>query len=163
MESSSSLDEENSLTCDWILLQKTNLARRYLMQMHKRKSDCSGSGRRGKNNTRNHNLGQPLKLGKRFFPDCGWGKVKKMENATCLLVLPIYRRCKNREEKQCDQIWQNFATIGTSLLAFGKFLTVYFLFGKLLSLLWQTTKPTLANLWHIWANFHLANSQNIEK
>ena len=38
---------------------------------------------------------------------------------------------------QCDQIWQNFTPLSKSLQAYSKFLTVYLLFGKILSLLWQ--------------------------
>ena len=37
---------------------------------------------------------------------------------------------------QCEQIWQNFATLAKIYVS-GKFLMVYFLFGKMLSLLWQ--------------------------
>ena len=37
---------------------------------------------------------------------------------------------------QCDQIWRNFAT-GKILQVFGSFLTVYLLFGKILSIIWQ--------------------------
>ena len=38
---------------------------------------------------------------------------------------------------QCDQIGRKFHHFGQSFLVFGRFLTVYFLFDKMLSLLWQ--------------------------
>ena len=38
---------------------------------------------------------------------------------------------------QCDPIWWNFAALWKSFQVFGKFLTVYFLFDKMLSTLWQ--------------------------
>ena len=41
------------------------------------------------------------------------------------------------EREQCDKIWRNFCHFSKSLQVFGKFLTVYFLFGKMLSTLWQ--------------------------
>ena len=37
---------------------------------------------------------------------------------------------------QCDQIWQNFATLA-KIYKSVIFLTLYFLFGNILSLLWQ--------------------------
>ena len=37
---------------------------------------------------------------------------------------------------KCDQIWQNFAT-SAKVYVFGKFSTVYFICGKILSLIWQ--------------------------
>ena len=39
--------------------------------------------------------------------------------------------------QECDQIWRNFTTLAKKLQVFGKFLTVYFLCGKMLCLLWQ--------------------------
>ena len=39
--------------------------------------------------------------------------------------------------RQCDQICANFRHFGKSLQVFGKFLTVFSLFGKMLKLLWQ--------------------------
>ena len=47
-------------------------------------------------------------------------------------LLQVQQSCSG----QCDQIWRNFATF-TSLQVFGQFLSVYFLFGNMLSLLWQ--------------------------
>ena len=38
---------------------------------------------------------------------------------------------------QCDQIWRNFVNLVKLYESFGKFLTVHFLSGKMLSLLWQ--------------------------
>ena len=40
---------------------------------------------------------------------------------------------------QCDQIWRNFATLA-KVKVFGKFQTVYFLFGKMLSPILQICK-----------------------
>ena len=59
------------------------------------------------------------------------------------------------DSDQCDQIRQNFTKIRKSLQVFGKFLTVYFLFGKMLSLLWQFVT--------FWANFYCCNWSYIEK
>ena len=39
--------------------------------------------------------------------------------------------------KQCDQIWQNFATSGRMSKVLGYFLMVILLFSKILILLWQ--------------------------
>ena len=36
---------------------------------------------------------------------------------------------------QCDHIWQSFVTLAKNLQVFGKFLTVYFLFGKFVTFL----------------------------
>ena len=49
-----------------------------------------------------------------------------------------------------------FRPFGKSLQVFGKSLTVYFFFV-------QISEPTLANLWHFWANFHSCKWPNIEK
>ena len=50
-------------------------------------------------------------------------------------------------QRQCDQFWGKFATLAKFQKSLAKFLTVYFLFGKVLSLLWQ-------KLVHYWANFN---------
>ena len=44
---------------------------------------------------------------------------------------------RERRDEQCDQIWRNFATLAKVYKSLAIFLTVYFLFGKILSLLWQ--------------------------
>ena len=41
------------------------------------------------------------------------------------------------DNTQSDQIWQNFTTLTKSFQVLGKIMTVYFLFGKMLCLLWQ--------------------------
>ena len=67
---------------------------------------------------------------------------------------------------QCDHIWQNFTTFGKSLQVFGKILTVYFLFGKMMSLLWKicdiiglifhvATVQILKNNLTIWSHWSL--------
>ena len=48
-----------------------------------------------------------------------------------------YSIVHDRNSEQCDQIWRYFATLAKTLHVFGKILTVYFLFGKMMSLLWQ--------------------------
>ena len=40
--------------------------------------------------------------------------------------------------EQCDQIYINFAILATFLKVFGRLLRVYLVFGKILSILWQT-------------------------
>ena len=82
-------------------------------------------------------------------------------NSTCCLLLLILKHKKLKyfkptdrsSSKQCSKRWclcltwplqavwldlAKFRHFGKSLPIFGKFLTVYFLFGKMLSLLWQT-------------------------
>ena len=85
----------------------------------------------------------------------------------CLLVIT---------HKQCDQIWQIFATFGKSLKVFGKFLTFYFLFGKMLSLLWQSCEIIWLifigannnliiwlHCWHKWSDWQRGHFNHINK
>ena len=61
-----------------------------------------------------------------------------------------FEKCPTR--KQCDQIQRNFATLAKRIGFFDKILTAYFLFGKMLSLLWQ--------IWYIFGLIcMLANSK----
>ena len=68
--------------------------------------------------------------------------------------------------QQCDHIWQNFTNLAK---VFGKFLTVYLLFGKMLSLLWQicdtfghifivATCQILKNNLTIWSHYSPATT-----
>ena len=43
-----------------------------------------------------------------------------------------------------------------------KFPSLWQIFDSLF-LIWQNAEPTLANLWHYWANFHCCKWPNIEK
>ena len=51
--------------------------------------------------------------------------------------------CDN--EREGERVWPDLA----KFCHFGKTLQVFGLF-----LIWQNAEPTLANLWHYWANFH---------
>ena len=58
-------------------------------------------------------------------------------NGAILLLLILLLLLHVHLHLQRDQIWRNFATLAKKLQIFGKFLIVHFLFGKLLSILWQ--------------------------
>ena len=47
---------------------------------------------------------------------------------------------------QCDQIWQNFATLA-------QFKSLGHIFGGLISV-WRNVDPTGAKMFYSWANFH---------
>ena len=57
--------------------------------------------------------------------------------------------------QQCDQIWRNFTTLAKVNESLANF---YGLFP-----IWQNAYPTLANLWHYWANFQFCKWPNIDK
>ena len=59
----------------------------------------------------------------------GIGGGRETRCVACQQKKFLFKLESNVSGNQFDQIWQNFAT--------GKFWTVYFLFGKILSLLWQ--------------------------
>ena len=69
-------------------------------------------------------------------------------------------RVRNLDLNIASPVWPDLA----KFRHFGKMFTVYFLFGKILSqlwqffyslfLIWQNVEPTLPNLLHYWANFH---------
>ena len=50
---------------------------------------------------------------------------------------PFLLRSEYLPWKHCDQIWRNFANLGKLLKNLGKLFRVYFVFDKMLNLLWQ--------------------------
>ena len=62
-----------------------------------------------------------------------------------LFMTPFYKRAPYW--RACDQIWRNSATLAEVYKSFTNF-------WQFISC-WQNAEPTLANLWHYWANFHL--------
>ena len=73
-----------------------------------------------------------------------------------LLGLARFNASPCQRHRQCDQICQKFCHFGHSFQVFGKKLTVYFFFGKMLSPIWQICD--IIRLIFIFANGQILNN-----
>ena len=81
------------------------------------------------------------------------------EHATCIFVITLKVILS---VTKATGVGSSVTRFGESLPLCQKFTSLWQIFDGLF-IIWQNAEPTLANLWHYWANFHCYKWPNIER